>query len=65
MKNNILTLVVGLGLIISAVIPIDEKPVNLNYQITTTAIGVVVCCAALIMIIQDNIKEHIDEKIKK
>jgi hypothetical protein len=65
MKNNILTLVVGFGLIIWASIPLGDKPVNVNYQITASAIGIVVCCAAFSMIGIEQIRKHIDEKLKK
>lgn len=65
MYSKVMTLVTGFGLIIWACIPINEKPVDLNYQITATAIGVVMCMAAFAMIIQDNITKHIDEKLKK
>ncbi len=64
MKNNIFTLVIGFGLIIWASIPLGEKPVNVNYQITASAIGVVVCCAAFTFIIKDKLTE-IEEKLKK
>lgn len=56
MKNNILTLVIGLGLIIWASIPIGEKKPDLNYQIAASSIGIVVCCAAFAFIIRDEIK---------
>lgn len=64
MKNNILTLALGIGLIIWATIPINEKPVDLHYQITSTAIGTIMCCAAFALITQEVIKKHIDEKFK-
>ena len=65
MKNNILTLALGIGLIIWACIPINEKPIDLHYQITATAMGTIMCMAAFAMIVQDNIKKYIDEKLKK
>jgi len=65
MKNNILTLVVGFGLIIWAGIPLHGKPADINYQIAASAIGIVVCCAAFSMIAIEQIKKHIDEKLNK
>ena len=56
MKNNILTLAVGFGLIIWASIPLGEKPINVNYQIAASAIGIVVCCAAFTFILRDEIR---------
>lgn len=65
MKNNILTLIVGFGLILWASIPLGDKKPDVTYQIAASSIGIVVCCAAFIMIAIEQIKKHIDEKLKK
>jgi hypothetical protein len=65
MGSKVLTLVMGFGLIIWASIPLDGKPVNINYQIAGSSIGIVMCVAAFLMIVQDNITKHIDEKLNK